>query len=240
MSNTFTYDFDTPAVKVKTSFNTGLFIDGKFVDGAEKKTIDVINPTNGNVITTIAEASAKDVDTAVLAARKAFETTWGLNCAGSERGILLNKLALLMERDSQELAALEALDNGKTFSWATNVDVAFSIATIKYYAGWADKIHGKTIETDEKKTRLHETRANWCLRTNHSLELPSFDVYLEARPSPRDRQLCRPKTIRAHAPHRHPHVRSCPGGRIPTRCRQRHHRLRTHRRSSHRRAHGYR
>jgi aldehyde dehydrogenase (NAD+) len=56
-----------------------------------------------------------------------------------------------MERDSLELAALEALDNGKTFSWARNVDVNFSISVIKYFAGWADKITGQSIETDEKK-----------------------------------------------------------------------------------------
>jgi aldehyde dehydrogenase (NAD+) len=58
-------------------------------------------------------ASAKDIDIAVAAARKAFRTTWGKNVTGTERGRLLNKLADLMERDVQELAELESLNNGK-------------------------------------------------------------------------------------------------------------------------------
>jgi aldehyde dehydrogenase (NAD+) len=61
----------------------------------------------------------------------------------------LNKLADLIERHSDELAALEALDNGKTFSWAKGLDLTMSIGTIRYYAGWADKIHGQVIETHE-------------------------------------------------------------------------------------------
>jgi aldehyde dehydrogenase (NAD+) len=56
-----------------------------------------------------------------------------------------------MEEHTDELAAIEALDNGKTFGWAKNVDVPFSIQTIKHYAGWADKISGKVMETDERK-----------------------------------------------------------------------------------------
>ena len=56
-----------------------------------------------------------------------------------------------MEEHLDELCALEALDNGKTFGWAKNVDVAFAIQTIKYFAGWADKIQGNTIETSKEK-----------------------------------------------------------------------------------------
>jgi len=137
--------------KGKTSFNTGLFINGQFVDGTKGKTIDVVNPTNGKLITKVSEATEEDVDIAVEAAQKAYDTTWGLNAPGSVRTDLLWKLAQLMERDSLELAALEALDNGKTFNWARNVDVNFSISVIKYFAGWADKITGQSIETDEKK-----------------------------------------------------------------------------------------
>ncbi|KAE9386471.1 aldehyde dehydrogenase [Gymnopus androsaceus JB14] len=140
---TFTHEFSTPAYKGRTSFNTGLFINGKFVEGSDKTTIDVINPTTGKTITKIAEATPKDVDLAVEAAHKAFETTWGLNMGGSDRSRLLAKLARLMEENQDELAALEALDNGKTFSWAKNVDTTFAIDTIRYYAGWADKIHGQ-------------------------------------------------------------------------------------------------
>lgn len=56
-----------------------------------------------------------------------------------------------MEENADELAALEALDNGKTFAMAKNIDLVMSVATINYYAGWADKLHGQVIETDESK-----------------------------------------------------------------------------------------
>ncbi|KAL0959117.1 hypothetical protein HGRIS_014413 [Hohenbuehelia grisea] len=151
MPETFSHQFQNELFNGKVSFSTGLFIDGKFVDGSDKTTIDVINPTNGKVITRISEGTAKDVDIAVEAAHKALETTWGLNAGASQRAALLRKLADLMITHKAELAAIEALDNGKTFGWAYNVDVTFATDTIAYYAGWADKIHGQTIETDEKK-----------------------------------------------------------------------------------------
>ncbi|KAJ3567217.1 hypothetical protein NP233_g6504 [Leucocoprinus birnbaumii] len=111
----------------------------------------VINPTDGKLITKISEATEGDIDRAVEAAQKAFDTTWGLNAGGARRGELLYKLAQLMEQHADELAAIEALDNGKTFGWARGVDVTFSIDTIKHYAGWADKNFGQVMETDEKK-----------------------------------------------------------------------------------------
>ncbi|KAK0200052.1 aldehyde dehydrogenase [Desarmillaria ectypa] len=147
----FSYEFNTPVYKGKSSFPTGLFIGGKFVAGSSGKTIDVINPTNGKLITSVSEGTEKDVDLAVEAAQKAFETTWGLKSSGTQRSELLYKLASLMEKHHDELAALEALDNGKTFGWAKGTDTAASIGTIKYYAGWADKLSGQVIETDENK-----------------------------------------------------------------------------------------
>ena len=108
------------------------------------------------MITSLAEGTAKDVDRAVAAAKSAYDTSWGLKVPGTERGKLLTKVAHLMEANADTLSALETLDNGKTFAWAKNVDVAFSIETIRYYAGWADKIHGQVIETNEQ--RLTYTR----------------------------------------------------------------------------------
>ncbi|KAJ7733070.1 aldehyde dehydrogenase [Mycena maculata] len=151
MAPTFTHEFKTESFNGKTTFQTGVFIGGEFRDGADKTTIDVINPTNGKLITQIAEATAADVDIAVKVAQTVLETEWGLNASGELRASLLMKLALLMERDLDELSAIESLDNGKTFGWAKGTDVTFSIQTIKYFAGWADKISGQTIETDEKK-----------------------------------------------------------------------------------------
>ncbi|KAI0259301.1 aldehyde dehydrogenase [Gloeopeniophorella convolvens] len=150
-SPVFTHDFDYETFKHKVSFPTGIFIGGKFSAGSDGTTIDVISPTNGKVITSIAEGTAKDVDRAVQAAKHAYEHSWGLRVPGAERGILLTKLADLMQTHYDELAALEALDNGKTFSWAKAADLNMSVATIRYYAGWADKIHGQVIETSEDK-----------------------------------------------------------------------------------------
>ncbi|KAF7292083.1 Aldehyde dehydrogenase [Mycena indigotica] len=151
MATTFSYTFDSPAYKGTSTFETGVYIDGKFRDGANGTTIDVINPATGELITKVAEAVAADVDAAVIAAQKAFDTVWGLKANGARRSELLNKLASLMEAHSDELAALEALDNGKTLFWAKNADIRGSIATIKYYASLAQTIAGQTIETDESK-----------------------------------------------------------------------------------------
>ncbi|KAG0699497.1 aldehyde dehydrogenase domain-containing protein [Suillus ampliporus] len=151
MPSTFTHEFNAHAFKAKVSFSTGIFINGQFQDGSDNTTIDVINPTNGKVITSVSEGTAKDVDVAVEAAQTAFDTVWGLNAPGTQRSILMAKLAALMQENADELAALEALDNGKTFNWARNADVAGSIDCIRYYAGWADKIHGQVQETTTNK-----------------------------------------------------------------------------------------
>ncbi|EGN97195.1 hypothetical protein SERLA73DRAFT_57037 [Serpula lacrymans var. lacrymans S7.3] len=151
MPSTFTHEFNHPTFKGNVSFSTGIFINGQFVDGSDNTTIDVINPTNGKVLTKISEATANDVDIAVEAAQKAYDTVWGLNAPGALRSKLLTKLSLLMAEHADELAAIEALDNGSTFGWARNADVAGSIDCIRYYGGWADKISGQTIETTEKK-----------------------------------------------------------------------------------------
>ncbi|KAG2120168.1 aldehyde dehydrogenase [Suillus cothurnatus] len=144
MPFTFTHEFNAPAFKGKVSFNTGLFINGQFLDGSDNTTIEY-------VITSVSEGTPKDVDLAVEAAQTAFDTTWGLHAPGAQRSILMSKLVALMEKNADELAALEALDNGKTYNWARNVDVAGSINCIRYYAGWADKITGQVQETTEDK-----------------------------------------------------------------------------------------
>ncbi|KAG1736643.1 aldehyde dehydrogenase domain-containing protein [Suillus paluster] len=151
MPSTFTHEFNAHAFKGKVSFSTGIFVNGQFQDGSDNTTIDVINPTTGKVITSVSEGTAKDVDVAVDAAQKAYDTVWGLNAPGTQRSILMSKLAALMQENADELAALEALDNGKTFNWAKNADVAGSIDCIRYYAGWADKISGQTQETTMDK-----------------------------------------------------------------------------------------
>ncbi len=125
-----------------------LLIGGKWVDSVSGKTFPTINPATGETICQVAEGDKADVDLAVKAARKAFEDGPWPRMNASDRGRLLNKLADLIERDREELAALESLDNGKPYKDALNADLALTIKCYRYYAGWADKIHGKTIPVD--------------------------------------------------------------------------------------------
>jgi aldehyde dehydrogenase (NAD+) len=131
-----------PEVKVGP---TKLLINGKWVDSISGKTFPTINPSTGEVITHVAEADAADVDKAVAAARAAFEKGPWKKMSASQRGILMNKLADLVEKHADELAKLEALDNGKPAHVARAADLPLTIACYRYYAGWADKIQGKTI-----------------------------------------------------------------------------------------------
>jgi aldehyde dehydrogenase (NAD+) len=127
---------------------TDLLIDNRWVPSESGETFTTVNPSTGEEICRVAAAGAGDVDKAVRAARKAFEAgPWGKMNA-SERGRLLYRLADLIERHADELARLEALDNGKPVAVAKRVDVAKSVACYRYFAGWADKIQGKTIPID--------------------------------------------------------------------------------------------
>jgi aldehyde dehydrogenase (NAD+) len=143
---------ETPVVKYEQPL--GLFINNEFVKGVEGKTFETINPTTEKPIVAVHEASEKDVDIAVAAARKAFEGPWR-QVTPSDRGRMLTKLADLFERDADILAAIESLDNGKAINMA-KIDVAGSAGCLRYYGGWADKIHGQTI--DVNPTSLTYTR----------------------------------------------------------------------------------
>jgi aldehyde dehydrogenase (NAD+) len=121
------------------------FINNEFVKSSDGKTFDVINPTDESVITAVQEASEKDVDIAVAAARKAFEGPWRKETP-ENRGRLLVKLADLFEKNLDLLASVESLDNGKAISMA-KVDVSMCVGTLRYYGGWADKIEGKVVDT---------------------------------------------------------------------------------------------
>ncbi len=122
-----------------------LLINNEWVDAKSKKTFETINPATGEAICEVAEADAADVELAVRAARAAFETGPWRTTAASRRGALLYRLADLIEENIQEIAELETLDNGKPLNDALNADLPLTIACYRYYAGWADKVHGKTI-----------------------------------------------------------------------------------------------
>jgi aldehyde dehydrogenase (NAD+) len=124
---------------------TKLLINGKWVNSTSGKTFPTVNPSTGDVITQVAESDAADVDKAVAAARAAFDKGPWRKMSASQRGRLMNKLADLVEKYADELAQLEALDNGKPAHIARAADVNLTMACYRYYAGWADKIQGKTI-----------------------------------------------------------------------------------------------
>ncbi|KAL1410932.1 hypothetical protein Q8F55_001875 [Vanrija albida] len=150
---TFKHTFNHAGYKGEVEVPLGLWIDGKYTTSVDKnaKTIPVVNPTTGEKLLDLPEGTAADVDIALDAARKAFDTKWGLNVPGFERGKLLLKLADLIDRDIPILASLEALDNGKTYAAASLFDAPEAAGCFRYYAGWADKIHGKVIETSDGK-----------------------------------------------------------------------------------------
>ncbi|KAI1337610.1 aldehyde dehydrogenase [Xylariaceae sp. FL0016] len=134
---------------------TGLFINNEWVEAVDKKTFEVINPSTEEVICSVSEATEKDVDLAVSAARKAFEGVWK-TVTPQERGVMLTKLADLVEKNVDRLAAVESLDNGKSISMARG-DVAAVAGCLRYYGGWADKITGKTIDINPES--FHYTRS---------------------------------------------------------------------------------
>jgi aldehyde dehydrogenase (NAD+) len=127
---------------------TQLLINNRWVSSESGETFATVNPSTGEEICQVAAADSADVDKAVQAARNAFEQGPWRTMNASERGRLLYRLADLIEKNAEELARLESLDNGKPFSIAKRVDVAKSVACYRYFAGWADKIQGKTIPID--------------------------------------------------------------------------------------------
>ena len=124
---------------------TQLLINNRWIDAASGRTFPTINPATGEEICQVAEADVADVDAAVKAAREAFERGPWRRMAASERGRLLNRLAELIEKHADELAQLESLDNGKPYLVAKTADLPLTIACYRYFAGWADKIQGRTI-----------------------------------------------------------------------------------------------
>jgi aldehyde dehydrogenase (NAD+) len=136
------------AAKVKVEPGQ-LLIDGQWVDGSKR--FDTINPATGEVLTQIAAASSADVDRAVEAARRALEdrdSPWR-KLSASERGRLIWKLADMLEKNIDEFAELETLDNGKPIFESRYVDMPMVIDVLRYYAGLATKIHGETVNTVE-------------------------------------------------------------------------------------------
>lgn len=124
---------------------TRMLIGGEFRDSVSGKTFKTIDPVTEEVIAEVAEGDADDIDLAVRAARQAFDEGPWMRMDARQRGRLMLKWADLIDAHGEELARLEVLDNGKPINEALGYDIPSAAATIRYFAGWADKIEGKTI-----------------------------------------------------------------------------------------------
>lgn len=125
--------------------HTECFIDGQWRSAVSGKTFATVNPATEAVICEVAEGDAADVDAAVKAARRALESGPWNRMDARDRGRCMYRLADLIEAEVDELAALETLDNGKPIRESRHADLPLVIDCIRYYAGYADKIHGSTI-----------------------------------------------------------------------------------------------
>jgi len=124
-----------------------LLIGGKWVAAKSGKTFETINPANEEVLGLVAEGDKADVDEAVIAARKAFETGKWPSMGPHQRARYLFKIADLVEAHTDELAELVTLDNGKPIGESI-IEVGRTVDTFRYYAGWATKFYGETNPSD--------------------------------------------------------------------------------------------
>ncbi|EEQ99187.1 Aldehyde dehydrogenase, putative [Perkinsus marinus ATCC 50983] len=131
---------------------TKLFINNEYVSAKSGKTLTSINPVDGTPIEKFEVAGPEDIDIAVKAARKAFET-WK-DSDGSFRRDCLYKLAELIQLHEDRLAELESLDNGKPIVIAKAIDIKLCQKIYKYYAGWADKVLGSVVPVDGSNMSL--------------------------------------------------------------------------------------
>ncbi|XP_003972661.1 mitochondrial 10-formyltetrahydrofolate dehydrogenase [Takifugu rubripes] len=151
--NYVTKDVNNMTVKMPNQ----CFINGRFEDAESGKTYDTINPMDGSVICKVSYASVGDVDRAVAAAKEAYDNgPWG-RMNPRDRGSLLYRLADLMEEHQEELATIETMDSGAVYTLALKTHVGMSIQTFRYFAGWCDKIQGKTIPINQARPNRNLT-----------------------------------------------------------------------------------
>lgn len=128
-----------------TTFETGpgqLFIGGQWREAADGARTEVTDPATGQVITTVAEAGAADVDDAVRAARAAFDAGEWSGLSGRERGRVLHRVAELIRENAEDIAALESLDVGKPITLAGAVDVTNAANDYEHFAALAHSLDG--------------------------------------------------------------------------------------------------
>ncbi|MBI4370140.1 MAG: aldehyde dehydrogenase family protein [Elusimicrobia bacterium] len=120
-------------------------INGRWQEAQSGKAFPVHNPATAEVISHAAEGDRADIDQAVAAARRALEDGSWPKMTPADRSKLLHKIADLVESHADELAQLETLNNGKTIRESRKGDLPLAVDLLRYFAGWATKIHGETI-----------------------------------------------------------------------------------------------
>jgi aldehyde dehydrogenase (NAD+) len=135
-----TYDLAPESASIATLKPAyGLFINGEFTDPASHESFETLNPANESPLARVALSSSADVDRAVGAARKAYDTVWS-KTSGAHRAKYLFRIARLIQERAREFAVVETLDNGKPIRESRDVDTPLAAAHFFYYAGWADKL----------------------------------------------------------------------------------------------------
>ncbi|MFS4107801.1 MULTISPECIES: aldehyde dehydrogenase family protein [unclassified Streptomyces] len=131
-----------------------MLIDGRWVPSLSGATFPVEDPGTGEIVGRLPTGDAADVDTAVRAARRAFDDERWRRLSGAQRGVVLWRVAELLERHADELALLDSMDVGMPVPQARAM-LGEAVNQFRYYAGWADKIHGRTVEIGPAERRLH-------------------------------------------------------------------------------------
>jgi len=137
-----------------------MLIDGKWVEAVSGKTLTTVDPATEEPLAEVPAGEKEDVDRAVRAARRVFESGPWRRMTPSERGRALWKLADLIESHAEEFAQLETLDNGKPLAVARVADIPLVVDHFRYYAGWATKVEGETIPVSTPGQRF----LNYTLR----------------------------------------------------------------------------
>lgn len=139
-------------MEIKLQEKYQLYIDGQWRDASDGTTIKTYNPATGGLLAEIADASEKDVDDAVKAARKAFRT-WG-KTAPAERAAVLNKIADIIDDNAEYLATIETMDNGKPIRETTGADIPLAADHFRYFAGAIRAAEGSSTMVDENTLNI--------------------------------------------------------------------------------------
>ncbi|HEU4368517.1 MAG TPA: aldehyde dehydrogenase family protein [Methylomirabilota bacterium] len=134
-----------------------IFVAGKWQAPVSGETYQPINPANEEPLAAVGKGDERDVDAAVAAARKAFDEGPWPRMSPHERGRIVWKLGDLVQQNLDEMAKLESLCTGKTMFDSGKVEIPFAAEVFRYYAGWASKIHGETLQ-------LRDTAFTFTLR----------------------------------------------------------------------------